>query len=131
MKTKKKNPSLLTQKDINNICGVEIISDSDETFSQTCARHGVLLYNDEENGMTPQQYEEDYLTSVQTALLSFCEDNPKITEESFKAWYQGLIDDEELFRLDKHTDALLKDVLTRDSQRLSQHGKKPTGANRS
>jgi len=34
MKTKMKEPSLLTKKDINNICGVEIISDSDETFSQ-------------------------------------------------------------------------------------------------
>jgi hypothetical protein len=110
MKTKMKKPSLLTKKDINNICGVEIISDSDETFSQTCVRYGDLLRNDEENGMTPQQYEEDYITSVQLALQSFCEDNPKITEESFKAWYQGLIDDEELFRLDKHTDALLKDV---------------------
>lgn len=108
MKTKKKKPSLLTPKDINNICGVEIISDSDETFSQTCVRYGNLLF--EEEDMTPQQYEEDYMTSAQLALLSFCEDNPKITEESFKAWYQGLIDDEELFRLDKHTNALLKDV---------------------
>lgn len=34
MKTKMKEPLLLTKKDINNICGVEIISDSDETFSQ-------------------------------------------------------------------------------------------------
>ena len=110
MKTKKKNPSLLTQKDINNICGVEIISDSNETFSQTCVRYGDILYTDEENGMTFPQDEENYMASVQKALLSFCEDNPKITEESFKDWYQGLIDDEELFRLDKHTDALLKDV---------------------
>jgi len=51
----------------NNICDVEIISDSDETFSQICVRYGDLLQNDEENGMTPQQYEEDYITSVQLA----------------------------------------------------------------
>ena len=109
MKTRKKNPSLLTKIDINNICGVEIISDSDETFSQTCVRYGNLL-DEEENGMTPQQYEENYMTSAQLALQSFCEDNSIITEEEFTTWYQQLIDDEELFRLDRHTDALWKDA---------------------
>ena len=110
MKTKKKKPSLLTKKDINNICGVEIISDSDETFSQTCVRYGYLLHNDEGTGMTPQQYEEDYMTSAQLALQSFCEDNSTITEEEFTTWCQQLIDDEELFRLDRHTDAVWKDA---------------------
>ena len=108
MKTNKKKPSLLTPKDIYNICGVEIISDSDETFSQTCVRYGNLLLAEEE--MTPPKYEENYMSSALKALLSFCEDNPQIADESFKAWYQGLIDDEELFKLDKHTNALLKDA---------------------
>ena len=31
----------------NKICDVEIISDSDETFSQICVRYGDLLQNDE------------------------------------------------------------------------------------
>lgn len=110
MKAKTKKPSLLTKKDINNICGVEIISDSNETFSQTCVRYGNLLHNDEENGMTPHQYEENYMISAQLALQSFCEDNSIITEEEFSTWYQQLIDDEELFRLDRNTDALWKDA---------------------
>lgn len=50
------------------------------------------------------------MTSVQIALQLFCEDNSQITEEEFTNWYQQLVDDEELFRLDKQTDALLKDV---------------------
>ncbi len=112
MKTKKKKPSLLTQKDINNICGVEIISDSDETFSQTCVRHGILYYNYEEEGMTSVQYDENYINSVQLAFQAFCVDNPQITKEEVTTWYQQLIDDEELFRLDKHTGSLLKDVRT-------------------
>ncbi len=98
----------LTTNDISNICGISIISDSDETFSQTCACYGHLY--EEEEDMTPVHYVEDYMTSVQIALQLFCEDNPKITEEEFTTWYQQLIDDEKLFRLDKQTDTLLKDV---------------------
>lgn len=108
MKTKGKLPSLLTNDDIKAICGCEIISDSDETFSQTCVRFGNLL--SEEEDMTPIHYVEDYITPTKIVLQSFCKDNPKITEEEVTTWYQGLIEDEELFRLDKHTDALLKDV---------------------
>ncbi len=104
----RKTSSILTTKDIYNICGISIISDSDETFSQTCARHGHLY--EEEEDMTPVHYVEDHMTSVQIALQLFCEDNPRITEDEFTTWYQQLVDDEELFRLDKHTDDLLKDV---------------------
>ena len=98
----------LTTNDISNICGIGIISDSDETFSQTCACYGHLY--EEEEDMTPVHYVEDYMTSVQIALQLFCEDNPKITEEEFTTWYQQLIDDDELFRLDKRTIDLLDDV---------------------
>lgn len=109
MKEKNKLPSNLTEEDLSVLGEIEIISDSDETFSQTCARHGGLY---EEEDTTPVHYLEDYMTSVQIAFQSFCEDNPKITKEEFTNWYQNLIDDEELFRLDKHTDVLWKDVRT-------------------
>ena len=109
MKEKKKKLSLLTEDDFNNINDIEIISDSDESFSQTCTRHGVLYV---EEDMTPVHYPQDYMTSVKIAIQAFCEDNPKINVDDFTNWYQNLIDDEELFRLDKHTEALWKDVRT-------------------
>ena len=98
----------LTTNDISNICGISIISDSEESFSESCFRYGHLY--EEEEDMTPIHYQEDYMTSVQIALQLFCEDNPKIPEEEFTTWYQQLIDDDELFRLDKRTIDLLDDV---------------------
>lgn len=72
-----------------------VLNDSDESFSQCCARFGRLLFDDKE------------FIPVQIALQSFCVDNPKITEESFTTWYQNFLDDKELFKFEK----LMKDVL--------------------
>ena len=94
MRVKKK--SKLTTNDISNICGISIISDSEESFSESCFRYGHLY--EEEEDMTPIHYQEDYMTSVQIALQLFCEDNPKIPEEEFTTWYQQLIDDDELLK---------------------------------
>lgn len=103
-----KRKSYLTKEEIDRIHDIESLGETDESFAQSCVRFGDL-FNDEE-----------YMTPVQVVLLSFCEDNPKITEEAFKAWYQGLIDDEVLFKLDKHTDALLKDVRVVFDAKMSQ-----------
>ena len=65
METKKKSPSYLTEEDLSVLGEIDIISDFDETFSQTCVRHGVVLYEDEEN-MIP----------VQITFQGFCKDNP-------------------------------------------------------
>ena len=70
---------------------------SDETFSQICARSCDSLHDDE------------IFIPIQVALQSFCEDNPQIGND-FTTWYEKLIDDDELFRLDKVMENLVEDV---------------------
>ena len=96
MKTKK--PSSLKQEDINIFETMEsLLQDTDETFSQTCMRYGHMS-------------DQDLLNPMQAALWAFCEDNPKIKKEEFATWYQGLIEDDGLFQLDKPTPEVLKEV---------------------
>lgn len=100
MKEKKKRPSLLTEEDIDTIESLEyIMLFSDETFSQICARSCDSLHDDE------------IFIPIQVALQSFCEDNPQIGND-FTTWYEKLIDDDELFRLDKEMETLVEDVRT-------------------
>lgn len=100
MKEKMKKPSLLTEEDIDSIESLEyIMLFSDETFSQICARSCDLLSDD-----------ENYIP-IKVALQSFCEDNPQIGND-FTTWYEKLIDDDELFRLDKVMENLVEDVRT-------------------
>lgn len=94
----KKTPSLITDDDIDNLLGLAVVlSDTDETFSQSCLRFGSLP-------------DEDADIPADVAIQSFCEDNSLITADLFMSWYQRLLDDEDLFCLDKHTDVLLKEV---------------------
>ena len=98
VRNQKKTPSLITAEDIDNLLGLaEVLSDSDETFSQSCMRFGNLP-------------DEDTDIPADVAIQSFCEDNSLITADLFMSWYQRLLDDEDLFCLDKHTDVLLKEV---------------------
>ena len=93
---KKKKPSSLKQEDINILQTMEtLLQDTDETFSQSCMRYGKIS-------------DDELLTPMQEILWSFCEDNPKIKKEEFAAWYQGLIENEDLFQLDKPTPEVLK-----------------------
>ena len=95
---KKKKPSSLTKRDYNIFQTMEtLLKDTDETFSQSCMRYGDLP-------------DDELLTPMQAALWAFCEDNPKVRKEEFATWYQGLIEDEDLFRLDKPTPEVLKEV---------------------
>ena len=95
---KKKKPSSLNQEHINILQTMEnLLQDTDETFSQSCMRYGEIS-------------DDELLTPMQETLWSFCEDNPKMKKEEFATWYQGLIEDEDLFRLDKQTPEVLKDV---------------------
>ena len=95
---KKKKPSSLKQEDINILQTMEnLLQDTDESFSQSCMRYGEIS-------------DDELLTPMQETLWSFCEDNPKMKKEEFATWYQGLIEDEDLFRLDKQTPEVLKDV---------------------
>ena len=95
---KKKKPSSLTERDYNIFQTMEtLLQDTDETFSQSCMRYGELP-------------DDELLTPMQTALWTFCEDNPKLRKEEFATWYEGLIEDEDLFRLDKPTPDVLKKV---------------------
>lgn len=131
METKKNSPSYLTEEDfsvsegneiivdLTDLGDIEIINESDESFSQACVRHGVVLYEDEEDVIS-EHYLEDYMTSVQIVLQDFCKDNPKITKEEFTTWYQQLIDNEELFRFDKHIDTLWKDVSTAVDTKMNE-----------
>ena len=95
---RKKKPSSLNQEEINIFETMEmVLQDTDETFSQSCMRYGDLS-------------DKDLLIPMQVALLAFSEDNPKLNANEFSTWYQGLIDDQELFRLNKPTLDLLKEV---------------------
>ena len=95
---KKKKPSSLNQEHINILQTMEnLLQDTDETFSQSCMRYGEIP-------------DGELLIPMQETLWSFCEDNPKMKKEEFATWYQGLIEDEDLFRLDKQTPEVLKDV---------------------
>ena len=95
---RKKKPSSLSQEEINIFETMEmVLQDTDETFSQSCMRYGDLS-------------DKDLLIPMQVALLAFSEDNPKLNANEFSTWYQGLIDDQELFRLNMPTIDLLKEV---------------------
>ena len=95
---KKKKPSSLNQEHINILQTMEnLLQDTDETFSQSCMRYGEIP-------------DDELLIPMQETLWAFCEDNPKMKKEEFATWYQGLIEDEDLFRLDKQTPEVLKDV---------------------
>ena len=95
---KKKKPSSLKKEDINILQTMEtLLQDTDETFSQSCMRYGNLP-------------DDELLTPMQAALWAFCEDSPKLRKEEFATWYEGLIEDEDLFRLDKPTPEVLKEV---------------------
>ena len=95
---RKKKPSSLNQEEINILETMEmVLQDTDETFSQSCMRYGDLS-------------DKDLLIPMQVALLAFSEDNPKLNANEFSTWYQGLIDDQELFRLNMPTIDLLKEV---------------------
>ena len=95
---KKKKPSSLKQEYINIFQTMEtLLQDTDETFSQSCMRYGNIP-------------DDELLTPMQTALWAFCEDNPKLKKDEFVAWYEGLIEDEDLFQLDKPTPEVLKEV---------------------
>ena len=95
---KKNNSSSLRQEEINIFKTMEmLLQDTDETFSQSCMRYGHMS-------------DKDLLTPMQAALWAFCEDNPKLRKEEFATWYQGLIEDEDLFQLEKPTPKVLKEV---------------------
>lgn len=95
---KKKKPSSLKQEHVNIIETMEsILQDTDETFSQSCMRYGHMS-------------DRDLLIPMQAVLWAFCEDNPKLRKEEFATWYQSLIEDEDLFQLDKPTPEVLKEV---------------------
>ena len=95
---RKKKLSSLKQEKINIFQTMEmLLRDTDETFSQSCMRFG---------GMK----DKDLLLPMQVALQALCDDNPNLNDSEFSTWYQGLINDEELFRLNKHTIDLLNDV---------------------
>ena len=95
---KKEKPSSLKQEDINIFETMEsLLQETDESFSQSCMRYGKIP-------------DDELLTPMQAALWAFCEDNPKINKEEFASWYEGLIEDEGLFQLDKPTPEVLKEV---------------------
>ena len=95
---RKKKLSSLNQEEINIFETMEmVLQDTDETFSQSCMRYGDMS-------------DKDLLKPMQVALLAFIEDNHELNANEFSMWYQGLIDDEELFRLNKPTLDVLKDV---------------------
>ena len=94
----RKKPSSLSQEEINIFETMEmVLQDTDETFSQSCMRYGDMD-------------DKDLLIPMRVALLAFSEDNPKLNDNEFSTWYQGLINDEELFRLNKPTIDLLNEV---------------------
>lgn len=94
---KKKN-AYLTKEEIGDLESLEgVISESDETFSQSLGRFLEIV---NEGGLIP----------AQIALQVFCDDNPKLNADAFAAWYTELIDDEELFRLDKISCEVIKQV---------------------
>ena len=88
----KKKPSLLTSDNIYNLKYIDTIFEVNEkeSVSQACLRFGA--------GRVP---DEDLLIPAQKALSSFCKDNPKLNAEEFEKWYNELIENEEVFRLDK------------------------------
>lgn len=90
---KGKKPAWLTEKDVYNLTVIEeaLSVNDEETVSQACLRFGV--------GCIP---DEDLLIPAQKALSAMSEYNVHLDENSFSSWYQGLIDDEEIFRLDKN-----------------------------
>lgn len=95
---RKKKPSSINQEEIDIIETMEmVLQDTDETFSQSCMRYGDMS-------------DKDLLIPMQVVLLAFSEDNPKLNANEFSTWHQGLIDDQKLFRLNKPTVDLLKDV---------------------
>lgn len=95
---RKKKPSSLNQEEINIIETMEmVLQDTDETFSQSCMRYGDMS-------------DKDLLIPMQVVLMAFSEDNPKLNAIEFSTWYQSLIEDEDLFRLEKPTLDLVKDV---------------------
>jgi len=95
---RKKVSSYISEEDSNNILTMEmVLQDTDETFSQSCMRYGHIPDN-------------DLLFPIQTALIALCEDNPKLDSGGFEAWYRGLVEDEDLFCLNKPTLNVLKDV---------------------
>ena len=98
MKKNKKKTSYLSKKDVNQLESMEsVLIDSDETLSQSISRFYELI-------------DEDALVPSQIALQACCEDNPKLHADIFTAWYSGLIEDEELFRLDKITSNTINEV---------------------
>ena len=95
---RQKKPSSLSQEEINIFETMEmVLQDTDEAFSQSCMRYGDMD-------------DKDLFIPMQVALVAFSEDNPKLNANEFSTWYQGLIDDQELFRLNKPTLDLLKEV---------------------
>lgn len=98
---KTKKPAWLTKRDVYNLTEInEALSVNDEeTVSQACLRFGV--------GRIP---DEDLLFPAQKALSAMSEYNVHLDENSFSSWYQGLIDDEEIFRLDKNMLEAVRDA---------------------
>lgn len=104
MKNSKKKPSLLTKKDLNNLEQIEWVLSTnnvneEECVSQVCMRYGY--------GNMP---DEDLLYPCLNALGSLCEDYPEIDENEFTRWYQELIEDINIFKLDKVMVDVIKEV---------------------
>ena len=98
---KGKKPAWLTEKDVYNLTMIEeaLSVNDEETVSQACLRFGV--------GCIP---DKDLLFPAQKALSAMSEYNVHLDENSFNSWYQGLIDDEEIFRLDKNMLEAVRDA---------------------
>ena len=97
MKSSMKKPSLLSKKDLFDIEQIEwaLNVNEEECVSQACIRFGGI---------------EDDLDPCQKALEAFCKDNPKVDEDEFEQWYQGIIKDENIFQFDKVMLDAVKDV---------------------
>ena len=96
-----KKPSSLTEKDIYNL---QMLEESlgmvdEDTVSQVSLTFGV--------GNIP---DEDLLIPAQKALSAMCKDNPQLDKEGFSSWYQQLIDNEVIFRLDRSMQEAVKEA---------------------
>lgn len=87
---KKKKPSLLNENDVFNLKQIDwaLNQNEEESVSQASLRYGDMP-------------DEDLLRPAQKAHESLCKDNPKLDSESFNIWRNELIEDSNLFRLDK------------------------------
>ena len=87
---KKKKPSLLNENDVFNLKQIDwaLNQNEEESVSQASLRYGDMP-------------DEDLLRPAQKAHESLCKDNPKLDSESLNIWRNELIEDSNLFRLDK------------------------------